>query len=184
MRASQVVLPLCLTLLTVGCSAVADRSAAQYPFSAPEIGGTPGAVEVLGGDEQALRELLGRTLHYGGPQDSTVIFVGSCPIPSRWTSQSRRTHTSSARCCGAGTGSPEPSCTGPPDHPATIYLPSIAIDSRKLVGEKGRAGPLIRFRVRALSARIFLPRSAGSHPVDKRSAIRGWNAGFDDQYPA
>lgn len=92
MRASQLILAICLALLTSGCAGVADPSAAQNPNTAPETSGTPGIVEVLGGDEQALRELLGRRLHYGGPQDSTVVYVGTLPnsspmdlpIPDDW----------------------------------------------------------------------------------------------------
>lgn len=92
MRAWQVILAICFALLTVGCSGVVDRSASHNPISAPEISGTPGIVEVLGGDEHSLRELLGRRLHYGGPQDSTVVYVGTLPdtllmdipIPDDW----------------------------------------------------------------------------------------------------
>ena len=44
------------------------------------LSGTPGAVEVIGGDEASLRELLARALHYSLPEGGdTFIYVGGLP---------------------------------------------------------------------------------------------------------
>ncbi|MGH2606810.1 MAG: hypothetical protein ACRDG5_09495 [Anaerolineales bacterium] len=44
------------------------------------LSGTPGAVEVIGGDEASLRELLARALHYAYPEGGdTFIYVGGLP---------------------------------------------------------------------------------------------------------
>lgn len=52
-----------------------SETVSTFPLS-----GTPGAVEVRGGDEAALREFIGRVLNYGGVQGgSTVVLVGELP---------------------------------------------------------------------------------------------------------
>lgn len=58
----------------------ADRAEEPEGEVLPLASGTPEGVEVRGGDEAAMRELLGRTLHYGIPgAERTLILVGELP---------------------------------------------------------------------------------------------------------
>lgn len=76
-----------------GCAGTAPRSDRQsggvggvevvsqsQTVSTSPLSGTPGALEVLGGDEADLRKFIGRVLNYGGMQGgSTLIQVGKMP---------------------------------------------------------------------------------------------------------
>lgn len=86
-----------LPWLVSGCGAQAAPAATEVPDTQEEfvqgeqviqreqvvsipVVGTPGAVEVIGGDEGSMRELLARALHYAyGEGGDTLIYVGALP---------------------------------------------------------------------------------------------------------
>lgn len=86
-----------LPWLVSGCGARAVPAATEAPDTQEEsvqgeqvvqreqivsipVSGTPGAVEVIGGDEASLRQLLARALHYAYAEGGdTFIYVGSLP---------------------------------------------------------------------------------------------------------
>ncbi len=93
MSTKTIVIGLCLVVLLAGCAGessnglsveeTAPRSETVIESETvvyPPITGTPGTVEVRGGDEGALRELLGRVLTFGGPEaGSVLVLVGESP---------------------------------------------------------------------------------------------------------
>lgn len=91
---------LLVAALATGCAGSVDRSTDDERkqdaavetviqseiVSYPPISGTPGVVEVRGGDEEALRTLLGRILQYGGPHaPSAIVLVGQLPESLQFT---------------------------------------------------------------------------------------------------
>ncbi len=92
MKVRAVALVVSFAWLVTGCAQQAVPSTGEGPEPQGEVvvqseqvasiplSGTPGAVEVIGGDEGSLRELLARALHYASPEGGdTVIYVGALP---------------------------------------------------------------------------------------------------------
>jgi len=92
MKPRAVALAVWIAWLVSGCAQQGVPPAAEGPGPQGEmvvqseqvvsipLSGTPGAVEVIGGDESSLRELLARALHYASPEGGdTLIYVGALP---------------------------------------------------------------------------------------------------------